>query len=65
MKMETITVRYDAIFERQVEIPVYDHYENRDLTEYIEQDMENHKNDYLDGQFIEFDKVKIMDWRYS
>lgn len=43
MKMETITVRYDATFERQVEIPVYDHYENRDLTEYIEQDMENHK----------------------
>ena len=65
MKMETITVRYDATFERQVEIPVYDHYENRDLTEYIEQDMEKHKNDYLDGYFIEFDKVKIMDWRYS
>ena len=36
MKMETITIRYDATFERQVEIPVYDHYENRDLTEYIE-----------------------------
>lgn len=65
MKMETITVRYDATFERQVEIPVYDHYENRDLTEYIEQDMEKYKNDYLDGQFIEFDKLKIMDWRYS
>ncbi|PTE79281.1 hypothetical protein BUZ15_10580 [Staphylococcus gallinarum] len=65
MKMETITVRYDATFERQVEIPVYDHNENRDLTEYIEHDMENHKNDYLDGKFIEFDKLKIMDWRYS
>ena len=47
MKMETITVRYDAIFERQVEIPVYDHYENRDLTEYIEQDMEKYKNDCI------------------
>ncbi|MBU7218833.1 hypothetical protein [Staphylococcus gallinarum] len=65
MKMETITVRYDATFERQVEIPVHDNDENRDLTEYIKQDMDNHENDYLDGYFIEFDNMKIMDWRYS
>ena len=65
MKMETITIRYDATFERQVEIPVYDYYENHNIEEAIDIDMELHKNDYLDGQFIEFDKVKIMDWRYS
>lgn len=65
MKMETITIRYDATFERQVEISVYDHYENHNIEEAIDRDMELHKNDYLDGQFIEFDKVKIMDWRYS
>lgn len=65
MKMETITVRYDATFERQVEIPIHDNDENRDLTEYIKQDMDNHENDYLDGYFIKFGNMKIMDWRYS
>lgn len=64
-KMETITVRYDAIFERQVEIPVYDHYENHNIEEAIDEDMRMHENDYLDGYFIKFGNMKIMDWRYS
>lgn len=65
MKMETITVRYDATFERQVEIPVYDYYENHNIEGAIDEDMRMHENDYLDGYFIEFGNMKIMDWRYS
>lgn len=65
MQKHTVKIRYDASFEKEVTMTRHDNEEENEFIERIEQDMEKYKNDYLDGYFIEFGNMKIMDWRYS
>lgn len=63
MQEQTVKIRYDASFEKEVTMTRYDNEEENEFIERIEQDMEKYKNDYLDGYFIEFSEPKVISWR--